>query len=207
MPRTAFFSKETITAAALEIVRTKGADALTARALGKELNCSLSPIFTVYDNMDQIQSDVRKAAAKLFDDYVSDVTDYMPAFKEFGMRMVRFAKQEQNLFRMLFLDKDASTSAAPGKVSECLEDIERDYGFSHEQTLVLFRQIWPLACGLAVINAQNPDACSEEDISEILSCEFTAMMYFLKSGRPVVNITPHLRKPDERTTMDFKMDK
>ena len=55
MPRSAFFSKEEIIAAALRIVRSKGMEGLSARSLSKELNCSLSPIFTVYENMDQIK--------------------------------------------------------------------------------------------------------------------------------------------------------
>ena len=103
MPRSAFFTKETIAAAGLEIVRRQGISALTARALGKQLGCSLSPIFTVFKDMDEIHTAVRQAAADLFADYVKDVLDYQPAFKEYGMRLIRFAKQEQNIFQ-LFLE-------------------------------------------------------------------------------------------------------
>lgn len=199
MPRSAFFTKGRIAEAGLEIVRRDGAEALTARSLGKELGCSVSPIFTVFDNMEEIRTGVRKAAMDLFDAYVEDVTCYVPAFKEFGMRLIRFAKNEQNLFRMLFLDKDSSEKTRPEKARECLAEIERGYGLSHEQTNVLFRQIWPLACGLAVLGIQNPDDYNEDTVSEILSCCFTSMMHFLKSGKEVVNITPHLRCQDENT--------
>ncbi|MGN0202076.1 MAG: hypothetical protein ACI399_04140 [Candidatus Cryptobacteroides sp.] len=193
MPRTAFFSKEKITEAGLQIVRTKGEEALTARALGKVLQCSVSPIFTVYPNMDKVKEDVRKAALALFSEYVGDVLDYYPPFKELGIRIVRFATREQNLFRMLFLGKNATYSSDIAKLDLCLDDIEKEYGMNDSQVKILFRQIWPLACGLAVINAQNPEAYSDDEISEILSCEFTSMMHFLKSGQQVVNITPHRR--------------
>ena len=102
MPRSAFFSKETIAAAGLEIIRNQGVEALTARALSKQLGCSLSPIFTVFKDMDEIHTAVRQAAAALFADYVKDVLDYQPAFKEYGMRLVRFAKEEQNIFQLFF---------------------------------------------------------------------------------------------------------
>ena len=65
MPRAAFFTKETITAAGLEIVRAGGEDSLTARALSKALHCSSSPIFTVYEGMDKIKEDVRTAGQSL----------------------------------------------------------------------------------------------------------------------------------------------
>lgn len=65
MPRSAFFSKEAIAAAGLEIIRKQGVEALTARALSKQLGCSLSPIFTVFKDMDEIQTAVRQAASAL----------------------------------------------------------------------------------------------------------------------------------------------
>ena len=107
MPRSAFFSKKTIAAAGLEIVRKHGINALTARALSQQLGCSLSPIFTVFKDMDEIQTAVRQAAAALFADYVKDVLDYQPAFKEYGMRLISFAKHEQNVFQ-LFLERGNS---------------------------------------------------------------------------------------------------
>ena len=46
MPGSAFFSKEAIAAAGLEIIRKQGIGALFARAPSKQLGCSLSPVFT-----------------------------------------------------------------------------------------------------------------------------------------------------------------
>ena len=62
MPRTAFFSKEIIVEKALELVRSKGSEALSARNLSKALNCSISPLFTVFENMEEIRIAVKKAA-------------------------------------------------------------------------------------------------------------------------------------------------
>ena len=48
MPPKAKFSKEEIIKAAVNLVRTEGAQALTARALGTKLGVSSSPVFTFF---------------------------------------------------------------------------------------------------------------------------------------------------------------
>lgn len=54
MPPKAKFSKEQITEAGLQIVREKGTDSLTARALGEKLGSSSCPVFTVFKNMEEV---------------------------------------------------------------------------------------------------------------------------------------------------------
>ena len=57
MPPKAKFTKEEIVSAAIEILRDKGIEAITARELGVRLNSSARPIFTLYRNMDEVLSD------------------------------------------------------------------------------------------------------------------------------------------------------
>ena len=203
MPRSAFLSKETITAAGLEIIRRQGVEALTARALSKQLGCSLSPIFTVFKDMGEIQIAVRQAAAALFADYVKDVLDYQPAFKEYGMRLIRFARQEQNLFQ-LFLERGNSLiDNAPAAALNCLDNIKDAYQLTDNQVLILYRQIWAFTCGVAVLATQSPEEYPDELTSEMTSTQFVSTLSFLKSGRPVENVAPHLRGKGEKTVVDF----
>ena len=199
MPRSAFFSKETIAAAGLEVVRQHGIEALTARALGKQLGCSLSPIFTVFKDMDEIHTAVRQAAADLFADYVKDVLDYQPAFKEYGMRLIRFAKEQQNIFQ-LFLERGNSLlENAPLMALKCLDEIKESYQLTDKQILILYRQLWAFTCGIAVLATQSPEDYPDEVISGMISTQFISTLSFLKSGRPVVNVTPHLNVKGEKT--------
>ena len=92
MPRVSSYSKEDIVAAGLKLVRRNGESALTARNLAQELGCSTSPIFTAFDNIEEIKLAVRKAASAAFLEYEEGALDFVPAFKEYGMRLVRFAK-------------------------------------------------------------------------------------------------------------------
>lgn len=203
MPRSAFFSKETISAAGLEVIRRQGIEALTARALSKQLGCSLSPIFTVFKDMDEIHIAVRQAAAALFDDYVKDVLDYQPAFKEYGMRLIRFAKQEQNIFQ-LFLERGNSLmDNAPGIALKCMDEIKESYQLTDDQVRILYRQLWAFTCGIAVLATQSPEGYPEELISGMISTQFVSTLSFLKSGRPMVNVTPHLKVEGEKTLIDL----
>ena len=203
MPRSAFFSKETIAAAGLEIVRRQGISALTARALGKQLGCSLSPIFTVFKDMDEIHTAVRQAAAALFADYVKDVLDYQPAFKEYGMRLIRFAKQEQNVFQ-LFLERGNSLMEnAPEMALKRLDEIKVLYHLTDNMVLILYRQLWAFTCGVAVLAMRSPDEYPEEMISEMISTQFISTLSFLKSGKTVVNVTPHLKIEGEKAVISL----
>ena len=203
MPRSAFFSKETIAAAGLEIIRRQGAGALTARALSKQLGCSLSPIFTVFEDMDEIRIAVRQAAAAMFSDYVKDVLDYQPAFKEYGMRLIRFAKEEQNIFQ-LFLERGNSLlENAPAMALKCLDDIKESYQLTDDKVLILYRQLWAFTCGIAVLATQSPEEYPENLISGMISTQFLSTLSFLKSGRAVVNVTPHLNVEGEKTVIDL----
>lgn len=203
MPRQALFTKEEIVAKALQIVRENGVEALSARSLGAALGSSSRPIFTVFRNMEEVEAEVRAAARKMFADYVDDVTDYVPAFKEFGLRMIRFARQEQQLFRYLFLHRSAPSEGVPQKAKECLESICADYGISREQSVRLFRQMWIFTCGLALMNNKEKEVYTERLVSDLISMQFVSTLNFIRSGKQLPDITPHLRREGEKTTVDF----
>ena len=190
MPRKAFFSKQEIIDKALVILRQQGPEAISARSLCKALGCSVSPLFTVYKNMDELFSDLHAAAEKLFENYMADVSDYQPAFKEFGMRLVKFSREEPQLFHYLFLDKNSESIVADRKARECLQNVEGEYDLSEEQGLELYFQMWVFACGLSALCNKNPQKYSDSDISYLLSLQFSSVLTFLKSGREVLDITP-----------------
>lgn len=197
MPRNALLTKEAVTAAGLAIVRREGQNALTARALSRELGCSLSPIFTVFKDMDEIQVSVKKAAEDYFADFMKDVNEFEPAFKEFGLRLVRFAKQDGNLFDMLFLSRGSRSDIAGQIAQRSLMDIQQNYDLNDSQASMIFKQMWPVATGIASLCVHRPMAFSEEETGQILSNHFSGMMWLIKSGQQVINIVPKRRSPDE----------
>ncbi len=88
MPPKPKYTKEQIIDTALVIVSKKGMQALTARELGNALNISASPIFTVFDSMQEVQDAVKEAAMRCFEGYVHKAEREMPLFKQIGMQMI-----------------------------------------------------------------------------------------------------------------------
>ena len=194
MPRQPRFSKDDIVAAGLRIVKASGFEAVSARALGKELGTSSSPMFTMFRDMNEVVDAIRKAAEKTFIARMKGVADYFPAFKELGLRLVAFAKDEPNLFQMLFLGKDARPEIAESIARECLGSVEQGYGLTSEQAELLFRQMWPVACGIAALCVKHPEDFPEEEVSRTLSFHFTGIMSIIKSGKEIEDVKPQLKK-------------
>ena len=70
--RNFLFTKEQIVNAALDMIRENGTSELTARALGKRLGSSACPIFTVFDNMEEVLTETVQAAKALYNSYVEE---------------------------------------------------------------------------------------------------------------------------------------
>ena len=103
MPPKAKFTREEIIDAAFQLAREKGVEAVVAREVGKRLGTSSSPIFTAFRNMEELHTEVKKAAMKKFETYVQDALNYSPVFKYVGLRMIRFAIEEPKLFQILYM--------------------------------------------------------------------------------------------------------
>ena len=65
MPPKFKFTREEIIQAALDLTRESGIAAVTARGLGAKLGSSVKPIFSLFENMEEVQNEVLKAAEKL----------------------------------------------------------------------------------------------------------------------------------------------
>lgn len=192
MPRQPRFSREDIVAAGLRIVKSNGCEAVSARALGKELGTSSSPMFTMFKDMNEVMEAISSAAQNTFFKYMEGVTDYSPAFKEFGLRLVSFAKEESNLFQMLFLGKNACPEIAEKIAKDCLFQVNQGYELTKDHADLLFRQMWPVACGIAALCIKHPDDYPEDTVSQTLSYHFAGIMSIIKSGKQVEDIRPRI---------------
>lgn len=190
MPRQPRFSKEDIVEAGLRIVRASGFDAVSARSLGKELGTSSSPMFTMFKDMNQVTDAIRSAAEELFIARMDGVTDYFPAFKEFGLRLVAFAKEDPNLFQMLFLGRHSCQDTAENIARECLCAANQGYDLTKEQADMLFSQMWPVACGIAALCVRHPENYSEKEVSRTLTLHFKGILSIIQSGMDVKDMKP-----------------
>ena len=188
MPPKAKFTKEQIVRAALEIVREHGADELTARALGKKLGSSACPIFTVFENMDEVMRETENAAYRLYDEYIAQGLQDTPAFKGVGMQYIAFAIKEPKLFRLLFM-REREQNPTIGTVLPVIDanyprilSSVKAYGLSDANAETLYRHLWVYSHGIAVLCATRVCALTIEEIGNMLTEIFVALLKEIKAG-------------------------
>lgn len=190
MPMKPKFTKEEIIEKALEYVSKNGIEALTARELGKTLGSSACPIFTVFENMEEVVNEVKKRAWEKYNNYVGKAFDYDPAFKQIGILMINFAKEEPKLFKLLFMTESEEKIDITKMITtlgdlkdECLRVIMHDYNLKYEEAYLLFEHLWVYSFGLSALSATKKCDFSNEAIIEMLGTCFMAMVSLIKSGR------------------------
>lgn len=190
MPPKPKYTREEIISAALELAAKKGIEAFTARNLGKALGTSTCPIFTAFKSMDELYAEVRNAAMKRFEEYAEHIGDDMPVFKQVGMQMITFAAEQPKLFRLLFMSENANAKSFDDMFDMlgdtavlCIEAICHDYGLDRDKAMLLFRHNWIYTYGIGVLTATGFCTFEKNEISEMMSREFAAMLTFVKSGK------------------------
>ena len=190
MPPKPKFTKEEIITAALELVSEKGMDALTSRDLGARLGSSARPIFTIFSSMEEVQEEVKKAAIKRFESYAQKAVNYTPVFKQVGMQMILFAKEEPKLYQLGFMSDNHNVENFDdiynrlGDVAyQCVDVIQRDYNLSEQDAKKLFEHVWIYTFGIGALCATGMCSFSEEQVIEMLGHDFIAMLVHIKSGQ------------------------
>lgn len=190
MPPKPKFSREEVIDAALALVSERGSEALTSRELGARLGSSSRPIFTVFRSMEEVQQAVRAAALARFESYAHKTAVDMPPFKQVGMQMILFAKEEPRLYQLVFMAQNGDVKSFAdiyghlGSVAdECLNAIRLDYGLSAVEAGALFEHSWIYTYGIGTLCATGMCDFTQEEISQLLTRDFTAMMMLLKGQK------------------------
>ena len=159
MPPKCKFTKEKIIHAALEITRADGFKAVTARAVGIKLNSSSKVIFSLFQNMEELHSEVIIAASKIYQCYLQEDMAYekYPPYKACGMAYIRFAKEEKELFKLLFMRdrSEEQVSQAADEIKPFVELIQKNTGLSEQEAYVFHMEMWVYVHGIATMLATN----------------------------------------------------
>ena len=155
MPPKVRITKEDIINAALETVRQNGADAINARSLASYLDCSTQPIFSNFDSMDELRLAVIDKATELYNNYLTREIDEQnyPAYKASGIAYIRFAREEKELFKLLFMrDRTNENYALP------LDDfvanlVKNATGLSGDEASLFHSRMWACVHGIATMLA------------------------------------------------------
>ena len=167
------FTREEMVAAALRVVRRKGEDALTAKALAEELGTSTQPVFTCFGTMDTLRAEVLAAAERLFVEYIQKGLREEIPFLGFGMYYISFAREEPILYRMLLLAPNAGESGGTMDLVDRVGSIVYPrlmeiYRITEPEARRYFRDMWLVAHSVAVL-AVTGVALDEEELRRTLA--------------------------------------
>lgn len=173
MPPKARVEKEDIIKAAVEIVRENGIAALNARAVAARLGVSTQPIFSNYSTMDELKNDVLDYAYKVYCGYLERgmTSGEYPIYKASGMAYIRFAKEERELFKLLYMrDRRGETFVQKDdEVKPIIGILMKNLGISEEQAGMFHLEMWVYVHGIAAMTATSYLELETEMISNMLT--------------------------------------
>lgn len=166
------FTRDEMVEAALRVVRAKGIDGLTAKTLADELGTSTQPVFTAFGSMDAVRREVYAAAVRVYDGYTNTGLKEKIPFFGVGMQYVWFAREEPELYRLLFLTRTQEYSAI--KSMEHLRELVRPtlvkiYHITAAEADIYFRDLWFVVHSLSTLIVTGDCSYSDGEIGQILT--------------------------------------
>lgn len=173
MPPKFKFTKDEIIDAALCIVRESGMAGLTARALAEKLGCSVKPVFTLFKNMEEVQNEVISSANSLYHKYLQEdmTSGKYPPYKASGMAYIRFAKNEKELFKLLFMRDRSHEDITENReeIRPIIEIIKKNMEISDEDAYFFHLEMWLYVHGIATMMATSYLEWDDELVSEMVT--------------------------------------
>ena len=187
MPPKCKFTKEQIVSAAVDLVREKGIQGLTARSLAAALGSSARPIFGLFQSMEEVQGEVLRAAYGLYQSYLRQGLDdkTIPPYKASGIAYIRFAKEERELFKLLFMrDRTGEVIGEDrDEVRPLLDLIMRNLGITEDEAFLFHLESWVYVHGIATMIATSYLDWDMEFISKTLTDVYEGLKYRYTGGK------------------------
>lgn len=174
MPPKVKFQKEEIVRAALSVARKKGAQAVTAREVANELHVSVGPIFTWFETMEQLKTEVYVLAKELYRAYIERGLAGPIPFLGVGQQYLRFAKEEPELYRLLFLTRPGDGSGGTMEALRFSQELAREslmriYHMDAYTADCYFRDLWLVVFSFATLIVTDDCPYTEEEMSAVLT--------------------------------------
>ncbi|MGN0423883.1 MAG: hypothetical protein ACI4FY_01075 [Acetatifactor sp.] len=179
MPATKKITREMIVEAGVNVVREAGFGAINARSIAQMAHSSTQPIYKEFSNMTELKQVVReevyRLTKKMVQEYRSLGEEY--EYMAYGLGLVKFAREERQLFRYMFLDREIGEGTV----------LEPDYDdiiamMVHRmnldrETCIRFHQDMTLyTLGLAVTAYNGCLPLTDEELKECFSRQYEALL-------------------------------
>ena len=157
MPARKKIYKEDILEAAVRVVREQGVSALSVRNIAKELHVSTQPLYSEFENFDSLKEELLLFAREKY------IQIHPHRYKDFGLALLHFAKDEKELFKFL-------------TIKLLSENLEMDTHSAKE----LHKKMQYYTYSMAVMIATGYRNISEEEMDRELTDIFKIMLRHYK---------------------------
>lgn len=172
MPPRIKITKENIIKTSLDIIRKEGEEALNARNIAKALNCSTQPIFFNFTTMEELKERVKESAFELYLEFLNKETESQkyPSYKAMGIGYIRFAKEEKELFKLLFMcDRTGEEFVSTVDREKSIELIMKINDISLKKAELIQIEMWLFVHGIATMLATSYLSLDWEQISSMMT--------------------------------------
>lgn len=177
MPKRPTTTREEMIEGAFRLIRREGFPAFTARKLADELGCSTQPIMYQFPNLKELRDLVYERADRFHTEYLTADDDFL----EIGLRYIRFASEESNLFRFLFQSGRFDGANIRQLTHEAVADsivhvAAKDLEMTRERALDCFEVLFAMVHGYASLIANNAMEYDEEQLRKALDMTAEGLM-------------------------------
>lgn len=173
MPAKKQVYKESVLRAGMEITRERGIEEVNTSTLTERLNCSTQPIYNSFRNMSELKAEIGKEIKAVYEKYLQEELKEKkyPPYKCYGMGYIRFAREEKEFFKYLFLRDRSGERIDDGKeeLKGILSVIRQNTGISEEQAYRFHIEMWIYVHGIASMLATSYLDFDEETVSVFLT--------------------------------------
>lgn len=174
MPPKKIVTREQILDAAMEITRNSGIDAVTARSIAAALGVSTHPIFTYFDTINSIKDDVLVRARVLYHEYILQGLDEKIPFLGVGHQFLILAKNEPELFKMLFFKttpdgKKHAYDEFEFTLALVVESVMKIYNVDKHTAECYYRNLWLMSLSFATLIVTGNCTYTDEEMLLILT--------------------------------------
>ena len=181
MPAAKRISKEAIIDAAAAVLRTGGFEAINARSVAKALGCSTQPIYLSFRNMEELKSALTQRA---IEQHTQRVRESLRAhegcdsrYSSYGMGFVKFAAEEKQLFRWLYLEgEQPGAYQSDVLMQEVTGVIVDEFGYAEDTARRFHQDMIYFTYGLAILANTDHLHLTETELREAFRREFRALI-------------------------------
>lgn len=181
MPAAKKVTREDIINAAVEVLRDGGFSSINARSVARKLGCSTQPIYFSFRSMDELKAALTQRAIEM---HTQRVRESLRAhqgndsrYSSYGMGFVRFAAEEKQLFRWLYLEgEQPGPYRSDVLLAEVTAVIVDDFGYSEDVARRFHQDMLYFSYGLAILANTDHLHLTERELRTAFHREFRALV-------------------------------